>query len=96
MSQLKVEPSQLGVIAAEASDANSAIRDQVSAVHAGMSDLAQSWTGEAHSAFAARFAEWEADMQTSSQLLAALGAAVTAAQQRYADTDEAVGELWMW
>lgn len=96
MSQLTVEPTQLGAMAAEVSDATTAIQDQVINVHTGMSDLAQSWTGEAHSAFATRFADWEADMQTSAQLLIAIGATVSAAQQRYADTDEAVGKMWTW
>lgn len=96
MSQLRVEPTQLGAMAAEVSDAQTAIQDHVSTVHTGMNDLAQSWTGEAHSAFAARFADWEADMQTSSRLLAAMGAAVTAAQKRYLETDEAVGKMWTW
>lgn len=96
MTQLRVEPAQLGDIAAATADANAAMQDDVASLGGTMAELAQSWTGDAHTAFAARFADWEADMQTSSQVLAAIGSAVTAAQQLYSDADAAVGELWKW
>ncbi len=96
MSQLKVQPEQLGSIAAATVEANVALQEDVVSLGGAMGDLAQSWTGEAHTAFAARFGDWEADMQASAQLLATIGSAVTAAQQRYSDADAAVGALWKW
>jgi WXG100 family type VII secretion target len=96
MNQLKVEPSQLGTGASGIAEVNAAIVQQVANIHAGMADLAQSWSGQAHSAAATRVAGWEADMQVSSNLLAAIGAAVTSAQQRYAEADDTVAKLWTW
>lgn len=72
----------------------SRIQGEVGALHAQLTNLQSSWTGEAATAFGSVVAEWKATQQRVEENLAAINQTLSQAAQQYAEIESANARLF--
>ena len=71
------------------------IQGEVGGLHAQLTNLQSSWTGEAANAFATVVAEWKATQQRVEENLAAINQTLTLAAQQYAEIEATNARLFV-
>lgn len=72
----------------------SRIQSEVSGLHAQLTQLQSSWTGQAATAFGGVVSEWSSTQHRVEQNLAAINQALTHAGQQYAEIEAANARLF--
>ena len=70
------------------------IQSEVAGLHAQLTNLQGSWTGQASAAFAGVVNEWKTTQQRVEENLAAINVALGQAGQQYADIEAAIARLF--
>lgn len=87
MTRFHIDSEAVAAATANAQAAASRIQSDVQALHARLTELEGSWSGQAAAAFQGVVAEWAALQRQVDDGLARLGTALGAAGRHYADVE---------